>query len=241
MLKYQISKLDDVHEAHRGLYVQRDSGFVLDVVGIESPESLRASRHAEKLANNAARGKLAELEKQVAEADQRRAADASEAAQRRVEFEASFNADAEKKHAQKLAEATASLQAQVESLRADRDRVTEDNTVADIANELARAPEYRAVLIPHIRQRLQGCRDENGRFTETVRAEVTAHLRGDAAFAPIIRGASPAERAFHAKRVQETLGGAKAAQKPMTRGQFQALSPAQRSERVRAGVTILDG
>jgi hypothetical protein len=238
-LQWEVENLDAVEEAHRPHYSKTEAGaFRLNVEGFETAEELREGLRAEVAAKKAARAEVKRLEALAVESAPLRA-EQEQAARHRAELEAEFNAKAEQENTRKLAEFKASQQALIAGMRADLERVTEENAVLDIAAELARFPEYREVLLPHIHERLQGRRDENGKFSDATRAEVAAQLRGDSAFAPIILGASPQERAIHAKRVAETIG-AKTAQQPITRAKFEALTPEKRTDSVRAGVTILD-
>ncbi len=160
----------------------------------------------------------------------------------RLDSEADFNAVFEREHARKLSEYAASQQAQLASLRADRDRVVLERTAVEIAARLANL-DCHTLLMPHIREKLEA-HEENGALVISAKGAPTLdHLveqfRNDPAFAPIIKGASPQEKAFHARRVAETLG-ASPPTKSMTRAQFERLEPSHRSEHARAGTKISD-
>jgi hypothetical protein len=261
-LRYAVNSLDEVAEAHRSLYrADEAGGFKLDLEGYESASTLLEAKRREKDLRVEAETKLRELlaaqsvSKGTTDSDYQFAQEQAALAKKIPESLrahaygspeylaalAAYDAEHGPAYIEKLTEAaTASRQAEIASLRADLERVTEDNAALDIAVELARAPEYHEVLLPHIRERLQGRRDENGKFSDATRAEVAAQLRGTPSFWPIIRGASPAEKAAHMRKVAETLGVPPARQ-PLTRAKFEALSPERRAESVRAGTTILDG
>jgi hypothetical protein len=134
------------------------------------------------------------------------------------------------------------MQGQLDSMRRDRNRVVVEHAALDLAAKLAR-PGCNSLLMPHILGRLEA-REEGGALVISAKGasgldDLAEQLRTDPAFAPIIQGASPAEKAGHARRVAETTG-----QQPppptLTRRQFEALSPARRAEHARAGGTILD-
>jgi phosphoglycolate phosphatase-like HAD superfamily hydrolase len=159
-----------------------------------------------------------------------------------AEWEAQFNAEAEKKHVQKLAEYTAAQEAQIASLKADRSQITLEHAAHELAAKLA-VSGSSAVLVPHILERLEAREDEGVLIVSAKGHPSLEHLaeelRADPAFERIIVGASPAEKALHARRVAETLG-TKAPAQSLTRQAFERLSPEQRSAHARAGTTILD-
>jgi hypothetical protein len=244
MLKYEVPDLSQVAEALRGCYEKTEAGaYRLALDGYETPEQLRAGLAAEKAAARAAVAELARLEKLAAESATRLAEQEPEDARRKAEQEAQLNRQYEQENTRKLAEYTASKEAEISSLRADRNRVVLEHAALNIAAKLARA-EYVAVLLPHIAERLEG-REEGGVFSVHAKDApdldaLAEQFRADKRFERIIVGASPAEKARHAARVAETLG-VKAAQQPITRKQFESLPPERRAESVRAGTTILDG
>jgi len=156
--------------------------------------------------------------------------------------EAELNATFEQEHARKLAEYRAGTEAQLASLRADRNRVVLERTAVELAAKLS--PDYVEVLLPHIQERLEA-HEADGRLVVSAKDLPTLdHLveefRANPVFARVVKGASAQEQAFHARRVAETLGASPPTQS-MTRAQFEALSPTQRTERVRAGTKISDG
>jgi hypothetical protein len=160
----------------------------------------------------------------------------------RLDREADLNPVFEKEHDRKLAEFRAGTEAQLTSMRADRNRIVMERTAHEIAAKLS--PDYAEVLLPHICERLDA-HEADGRLVVSAKNLPTLdHLveefRADPAFARVVRGASPAEQAFHARRVAETLGASLSTQS-MTRAAFERLTPQQRSEHARAGMRISDG
>jgi hypothetical protein len=211
MLKYEVTDLSQVDEALRGCYAKIETGaYRLQISGHQTKEELRAGLAAEKAATAAATAKIKQLQALAAEAEQRQAKQEREDAQRRAEREAQLSAEYERKHAQKLAEYVAGMEAQVASLRADRERVTLGRVSHELAAKLIRPGCDAMLLIPHIAARLEG-REENGAFVVGVKDaasldELAEQFRTDNRFERIIIGASPIEKARHAARVAETLG-----------------------------------
>lgn len=52
-LKLVVEKLDDIEESSRGLYVEKDGKFVLDVDGVEDTSGLKSALQKERLAREA--------------------------------------------------------------------------------------------------------------------------------------------------------------------------------------------
>jgi hypothetical protein len=262
MLRYEVESLDGVDEAHRGYYAPTESGaFRLQISGYESAAELRESKARESEGRKAAEAKIRELEatqsdRQYAFAQEQAAsakalAKIPEALRAPVygspEYRAAlaaYDAEHSAPYIAKLSEAaTASKQAEIASLRADLETATLDRVSHELSVKLAH-PEYRALLLPHIRERLEA-RDENGAVVISAKGaasldDLAEQMRAAPEFSRIIIGASPAEKARHAARVAETLGEP-AARQPLTRAKFEALSPEKRAEHARAGTTILDG
>jgi hypothetical protein len=214
-------------------YAKIEGGaYRLQINGVETKDELHAGLAREKAAKDAAVAQIHRLQKQAEESAQRQAEQERQDAQAKAEREAELSAEFERENTRKLDEFTASQEALIDGMRADRDRVTEDHAALDIAVELAR-PGCTALLVPHVRALLQGRRDENGKFSDATRADVTAQLRGDIAFSPITRGASPQDRALHAQHVAQTLGTPPPRPR-LARARFEALSPEQRAEHARA-------
>jgi hypothetical protein len=263
VLKFEVPDLSQIDEALRGFYEPTDTGaFRLQISGHQTTAELRESKHRESEGRKAAETRLRELEAAQTDREYKFAREQAALAKELAKMPeslrahaygspeylaalAAFDAEQSAPYIAKLREATAaSQQAHLASLRADLERVTLDRVSHELAAKLARSPECVALLLPHIAARLEG-REENGVFVVGTKdaADLDAlaeQFRNDVAFAPIIRGASPQERALHAKRVAETIG-AKAAPQPLTRAQFERLTPEKRAEQVRAGTSILDG
>lgn len=242
-LRYEVSDLADVPEAYRAHYVPTEGGgFRLELDGYETREQLRAGLDAEKSHTQRARAELARLEKQAAESALRQSAQEREDAQRQDERVAQLNVEYEQEHARKLREYAASQQALIDGMRSARDRAAIKWAADSLAERIAR-PGCVALLLPHIRERLT-VQEDGGAYSVGVKDlpsldDLAAELFANPAFERIIIGASPQERAIHAKRVAETLGE-KPPTQPLMRAQFEKLTPEKRAAHARSGATILD-
>jgi O6-methylguanine-DNA--protein-cysteine methyltransferase len=266
VLKFEVPDLSQIDEALRGLYEPTETGaFRLQISGYMTTAELRESKQRETEARKAAETRLRELEaaqsgsKGTTDSDYKFAQEQAALAKKIPESLrahpygsseylaalAAYDAENGPPFIAKLGETTAaSQQAHLASLRADLERVTLERVSHELAAKLIRPGCDAMLLIPHIAARLEG-REEGGVFS--VHSKDAADLdalaeqfRTDNRFERIIKGASQAEKALHAKRVAETLG-TPAAREPLTRAKFEALSPERRAESARAGVTILDG
>jgi hypothetical protein len=112
-----------------------------------------------------------------------------------------------------------------------------------LAAKLA-GPDYAPLLLPFITERLEIHEAGGGYRVEAKNLPTLDHLaeelRSDPKFARIIIGASATEQANHAARVAATLGLTPPTP-PLTRLQFERLSPAQRSDHARKGTQFIDG
>ena len=148
-------------------------------------------------------------------------------------------AEYQKQYGPKVAAEKARLQAQLDSTRDDLYRVMEDHAALDVAKAVA-IRGHASVLVPLARELLKGRRDQTGGFSDETKAEVIAALRADPAVAPVVRGQSPAEIAARDRKAREMTPDT-TAQKPLTRQEFDRLSPEQRLAHARSGAKILDG
>src|SRR5262245_21998910 len=74
--KYQVDSLDDVPEADRALYVEKDGKFVLDVEGLEDVSGLKSALQREREASRKARDELKGLGERYKDLDPEKAREA---------------------------------------------------------------------------------------------------------------------------------------------------------------------
>jgi len=237
-LQFETTDLDSVDPAYREYYVPSDNGFRLDVSGMKSRDELLEDIKAERAAKKLALDRFSRLERQERE----RVRETPPIAEPEPVPRHPRDVELEAEHVRKVAEYEAGLQAQVTSLRADRDEAALGRVSHEIAGKLS-IPGSSEVLLPHIRERLT-VSDAGGVFTVTARdvaslEHLAESFRSDARFARLIVGASPADQVRHQQRVNESLGFT-AAPVAVTRAQFAAMTPAARSQFARNGGKISD-
>lgn len=236
MLRYEVENLDAVDPPLRDCYAQIEGGgFRLQISGYQTAAELREEKKRDTEARKVAEAKLRELElaqTDSTDADYRRAEAAAMLAKipeslrapayRSAEYIAAlaaYQAEYSAPFLAKVNEAAASMQSQIDSMRADRNQAMLEHAATSLAARIAH-PGRLTVLLPHIAARLEG-READGVFSVHAKDassldDLAEQFRNDPAFELIIIGASPAEKARQAARVAETLGQP-AARQPMTR------------------------
>ena len=109
MLKFEIDSLDEVEEAHKSLYTEKDGKFRLGVTGIDPADELKEALRKEREERGEAKRKLAELEEAQRIREAQAAKDAEKQALESGKFEEAYNTKAKRAHEleQQLAEAQA--------------------------------------------------------------------------------------------------------------------------------------
>lgn len=200
-LQYKVADLADVDERLRQHYKQvEDGSFLAEIEGYESEAELREGLRAEKAARLAAKAEIRRLQQLIAE---------RHAPPREPERLADDDAEYERQYGPKRAAFAEAQQAEVASLRADRDRVAIDSAVEAMASDLA-LDGCAEVLECHIRDRLEVVETDAGyhvavKGSAATLDEMRDKIRSDPRFARALKGTSPIERARHARRVAETL------------------------------------
>lgn len=185
MLKVEADKLDDIPEAARSFYEEKDGKFRLKVDGMPDVEGLKKSRD----------DVLAELKSFKAKA---REAEESAAKAAQDALEKSGNVDAlRKSYEDKLAKREAELAGKISQYEANINGLTVGQTATSLAAALA-IPGSADVLLPHIRQRLSVeyrdgqpvtvVLDASGKPSAMTVEELKAEFLANTAFAPIIAG-----------------------------------------------------
>jgi len=109
MLKFEIDSLEEVEEAHKSLYTEKDGKFRLGVTGIDPADELKEALRKEREERGEAKRKLAELEEAQRIREAQAAKDAEKQALESGKFEEAYNTKAKRAHEleQQLAEAQA--------------------------------------------------------------------------------------------------------------------------------------
>lgn len=107
MLKFEIDSLDEVEEAHRSLYTEKDGKFRLGVSGIDPADELKEALRKEREERGEAKRKLAEFEDAQRLREAQAAKDAEKLALESGKFEEAYNTKAKRAYEleQQLAEA----------------------------------------------------------------------------------------------------------------------------------------
>ena len=109
MLKFEIDSLDEVEEAHKSLYTEKDGKFRLGVSGIDPADELKEALRKEREERGEAKRKLAELEEAQRVREAKAAKDAEQQALESGKFEEAYNTKAQRAYEleQQLAESQA--------------------------------------------------------------------------------------------------------------------------------------
>lgn len=247
-LKYHIAKLEDVEEAQRPLYIPNPDteagGFRLAVEGVDDAGELKRARDHEKRARTEAEKKLKELQdgQKAADEKMRKAAeDAARAAGDTAKLDESWK----KKYDDALAAKDAEYKPQIEAANANLRRLLIDNEATRLANEMA-TPGHAALLLPHIRARLEIAERDGQMVTVVVDAdrkpsaltlpELAKEFKANPAFAPVIVGSKGSGGGAGGANP----GGAGGNKKQLKRTDFDALTPAARDAFFKEGGALTD-
>jgi hypothetical protein len=235
IISYEIKSLDDAPEWAREHYIKTKSGYRLEITGVETHEELRAAKDAARDGRNIAAARIIELEALALKPP-------PELPPLPTFERSADDIRLEKEFTDKLAAHEAGLQAQVASLRSDRDSTALERVAVEVASKLAIAGSHE-LLLPHIRARL-AVSDANGHFEIAAKdAASIEHLveqfRADPRFSRVLNGMSTVDKAQHQRRVAESLGIV-ATPASVTRAAFQAMTAPERAAYAREGGKIAD-
>ncbi|HXR91080.1 MAG TPA: hypothetical protein VN750_12475 [Steroidobacteraceae bacterium] len=228
-LKHTVASLDEIPEGMREHYgpAEGGNGFELQIEGAGAlVNALRNERQFRKNAEGRAREletqvrqlralppreKMTPREKFFEDAGKRLAGlegEALAAEERKLEEEMGPIVEAE------VAELRNGFEKQMEARNRTIRRLLRENAANDLVMRIRRPGIEPRVLLPLVLDRFE-LKEEGGEFSivtkgangEPVTLEALAEeLRSTPALAPLVAGASEAERVTHAKRVAETLG-----------------------------------
>lgn len=192
MLKFQIDSLDGIDDAVKGLYEKKGDKYQLKVDGIPQGEDVAGLK-----------AKVDELLAEKKDA-QRKTKEAEDAAKAAAEEAARKNGDVsalEKSWQEKLAKREGELQAQIESLNGNVNKMLIDNVAVTMANEIA-LQGSADLLMPHIKSRLAAeqrdgqfvtvIRDKDGKPSAASLDDLKNEFANNPAFAPVIVGSKAA-------------------------------------------------
>jgi hypothetical protein len=230
MLKLELDKLDDVPEAFRPAYEEKDGKFVLKVEGVPDVTGLKAKN-----------GELLD-EVKVTKKRLQELTDAQEREKAELLAKSGDVAAIRQSYEEKLAAQKREFETQLTGLNGQLQGLTVGQTATALAADLA-VPGSAAVLLPHIRQRLgMEMRDgvpttvvlgADGKPSAMTIEELKTELTANSAFAPIIAAGKGSGGG--------ASGGGKgggAAKKVLTRQQFDALDPTAKAAHFKDGGTI---
>lgn len=237
MIDFKAESIEDLPESVQELYEKTDDGFQLKITGLPEPEKVDVSGLKNKVDELLSESKAAK--KKAREAIEEAESARLDAAKRGNDTEA-----LDKSWTDKYSTRESELQEQIESLTATVVSLTSGQTATKIASEIA-LQGSAAVLLPHIERRLKTeyregqpytiVLDENGKHSAMTVEELKKEFQNSEAFAPLIVGT----KANGAGRTGGKEGGS-AANQPITRSDFDAMSQYERSQYAKSGGKIID-
>jgi hypothetical protein len=244
-LKLEVEKLEDVEEAQRGLYVEKEGGggFQLAVDGMENIGALKRSTEHERVEHGKTKAELKKIKDAQAAADDKARKATEEAARASGNTEA-LDQSWQKKHNDAMAALKGEYEPTIQSLESDVTRLLIDNVAQSMASDLAIEGSAPA-LIPHISARL-GVEVRDGKRVTIVKGpdgkssaltidELKKEIAGNKVFAPLIAGSKASGGGASGSR-----GGGATGAKQITRQAFAALDAGAQRAHVRGGGTVTD-
>lgn len=235
MLKFEVESLDQIDEAFRGLYQEKDGKFKIAIDGMPEPEDVSGlkSKVDQLLAE-----KKAEAAKRKA-AEDKAAEDAATAAQKAGDVDA-INESWQKKYDKAIGD----LQGQLESANGLLHQVTAHAKAVELATSLA-VPGSSDVLLPHIEPRLKVEQVDGKAVVKVVDAtgkpsaqsveELAAEIAANKAFAPLIAASNSSGGGANGNN-----GGGAAKAKTANRSEFNTWTPAKQRDFSINGGTLSD-
>lgn len=232
MLKLEVDTIDTIDEPLRALYEEKDGKYRLKVEGIPDVDGLK--RKQTELMDELKGYKRTQKEKE------------EQLAREREELLAkSGDVDAlRKSYEEKIGKISNEFSSKESQYQQQLQRLTVGQAATTLAAELA-IPGSAAVLLPHIQARLSmEIRDgvpvtvvvgADGKPSAMTIEDLKSELAANQAFAPIIAASKAAGGG-----AQGGGSGGGASKKVLSRQQFAALSPQEKSEFSRAGGTLTD-
>lgn len=229
-LELIVEKIDALPETIRGLYVEKEGKYHLDVTGIEDVSGLKKSH--EKL--------LAE-KKQASENEKKAKADAEaarlEAAKTSGDI-ATLNKSWEEKFNSTISEKDAALSQSQQLIH----NLTVGATAESLANKIAIQGCAEAFLLP-IRSRLTvdlstgspvvQVLDKNGKPSALTLADLENEFRKNPAYAKLVAASGGSGAGYRP-------GGGSAPATTITRDEFMKLSPKDQGTTLKKGITVID-
>lgn len=244
-LKLEVEKLEDVEEAQRPLYVEKEGGggFQLAVEGMENIGALKRSTEHERAEHGKTKAELKKIKDAQAAIDEKARKAADEAALKSGDLEA-YRKSAEKQRADDLAAKDAEYQPKLLKLDGTVRRLLVSDVATRVASELA-IKGSEGPLAKLISDRL-AVEERDGEHVTVVRGldgkpsaltvdDLKKEILSDKALAPLLAaGKGSGGGAGGAK------GGGAAGAKSVSRLAFDAMAPAEKQAFVRAKGTVTD-
>ncbi len=238
-LKYQLDSLDELDEATAALYKQDGDKYVLDVEGVPDPtggedvDGLKKKRDELQDEAKKAKKERDELRKQMEEQNR-------EGARNNGDIEA-----LEKSYQEKLEAKEKELEQTQQKYQGAIQDMTVNSEAQRMAQELAVDGESANVLIPHIKQRLS-VEERDGEFRTVVldnegkpSASKPDELKSEIAENPAFKRVVAGSKATGGGADGGGQGGG-AAQKTVTRSQWDQMGHAERAALAKEGGKVTD-
>lgn len=243
MLNYIVDKIEDIDEAQRSLYTEKDGKFVLGIEGLPTPDTSETDKRIESM--DAKIKELLSEKKALAtktkEAEDLAKREAAELAKKNGDTDA-LEASWQEKHDATVAGLKEEYEPRITELEGLLKRATVTTQATQLASELA-VPGSAVALLPHIQSRLKMeirdgqavtvVTDADGKPSALSTEELKNEFIGNPAFAPLIVGSKAAGGGANSSD-----GGA--GNKTLKRADFDAKSPVEKMNFVKDGGIVSD-
>jgi len=160
MLKLVVDKLEDVEEAYRGLYVEKDGKFHLKVEGYEDPAPHRRTAEAARRAEKAMQAKIEKWEKLGKSPEEIEALiakatdDETKDAERKGEWD-KLKQQMNDRHAAELAKLQKTIAEKDEANKTLRQQIENHLIDAQATSAIAENKGVPQLLLPHVRKHVK--------------------------------------------------------------------------------------
>lgn len=181
-LKLSVDKIDDVEEALRPLYVEKDGKFSLNVEGVEDTSSLKGALEKErKRANDAEKQRKAWEKIGKSPEEIQSLLDAQEEAERKKAEEAGDHAKILKQHQDKWAKDKAELEAELNAARASERGAIIGNSVMGALTKEGATEEGVDLLPDRLSNRIKFETRDGKRVLKIMQADGETPMAGSGA------------------------------------------------------------
>lgn len=181
MLKFSVDSLDDVTEAHRGLYAEKDGKFVLSVEGLEDNSGLKKALETERETRKKYEKEIKAWQRTGKTADEisELLTAAEEAERQKHEKEGNFDALL-KQHQTKWEKEKADLAAELEAAKSSEKSAIVGNSLLTALTKAGATEEGIDLLPDRLSNRIKFEREGDKRVINIVAADGVTPLAGTA-------------------------------------------------------------